>query len=150
MGATWTPGLLCLSLAQLSLMQSHCVLQRGKSDFAINLIEKVGNSLFALDWSKAFQVDVNALLYNNTPTSMPSPTDCNVIKNCDRDLQRVLDQYPAVFAPGLGPCTKVKARLLLYTRQDRRCHPSSSNRYQYHSVAWKPSTKNCVVSRIWV
>ena len=39
--------------------------------------------------------------------------DCNVIEKCDRDLQRVLEQYPAVFSPGLGLCTKVKARLLL-------------------------------------
>ena len=77
------------------------------------VVEKAGTSLFALDWIKAFKVDVNALLYHNTPTTLPSPIDCNVIEKCDRDLQRVLDQYPAVFAHGLGLCTKVKARLLL-------------------------------------
>ena len=77
------------------------------------VVEKAGTSLFALDWIKAFQVDVNALLYHNTPTTLPSTIDCNVIEKCDRDLQRVLDQYPAVFSPGLGLCTKVKARLLL-------------------------------------
>ena len=76
-------------------------------------VEKAGTSLFARDWIKAFQVDVNALLYHNTPTTFPSTIDCNVIGNCDRDLQRVLDQYPAVLSPGLGLCTKMKARLLL-------------------------------------
>ena len=77
------------------------------------VVEKAGTTLFALDWINAFQVDVNALLYHNTPTTLPSTIDCNVIEKCDRDLQRVLDQYPAVFSPGLGLCTKVKARLLL-------------------------------------
>ena len=66
------------------------------------VVEKAGTSLFALDWIKAFQVDVNALLYHNTPTTLPSTIDCNVIEKCDRDLQRVLEQYPAVFSPGLG------------------------------------------------
>ena len=77
------------------------------------VVEKAGTSLFGLDWIKAFKVDVNALLYHNTPTTLPSTIDCNVIEKCDRDLQRVLDQYPPVFAPGLGLCTKVNARLLL-------------------------------------
>ena len=66
-----------------------------------------------LDWINAFQVDVNALLYHNTPTTLPSTIECNVIEKCDRDLQRVLDQYTAVFSPGLGLCAKVKARLML-------------------------------------
>ncbi len=74
-------------------------------------VKKAGTSLFALDWIKAFKVDVKALLYHNTPTAVPSTIVCNVIEKCDRDLQRVLDEYPAVFAPGLGLCTKVKARL---------------------------------------
>ena len=56
---------------------------------------------------KAFKVDVNALLYHNTPTTLPSAIDCNVIEKCDRDLQSVLGQYAAVFAPGLGLCSKV-------------------------------------------
>ena len=77
------------------------------------VVEKAGSSLFAMDWIKAFQVDVNALLYHNTPTTLPSTIDCNVIEKCDRGLQRVLDQYPFVFSPGLGLCTKVKAQLLL-------------------------------------
>ena len=77
------------------------------------VVEKAGTSLFALAWIKAFKVDINALLYLNTPTTLPSTIDCNAIETCDRDLQRVLDQYPAVFAPVLGLCTKVKARLLL-------------------------------------
>ena len=76
------------------------------------VVEKEGTSLFALDWIDAFKVDVNALLYHNTPTTLPPTIDCNVIEKCDRILQRALDQYPAVFAPGLGLCTKVKARLL--------------------------------------
>ena len=69
--------------------------------------------LIAGDWIKAFQVDVSALLYHNTPTSLTSTTECNVIEKCDRDLKRVLDQYPAVFTPGLGLCIEVEARLLL-------------------------------------
>ena len=77
------------------------------------VVEKACTSLFTLDWIKAFQVDDNALLYNNTPTPLPPTIDCNVIEKCVRDLQRVLDQYPAVFSPGLGLCPKVKARLLL-------------------------------------
>ena len=77
------------------------------------VVKKAGTSLFALDWIKAFKVDVNALPYHNTPTLLSSTIDYNVIDKCDRDLQRVLDEYPAVFAPGLGLCTKVKARLLL-------------------------------------
>ena len=77
------------------------------------VVEKAGTYLFALDWIKAFQVDVNALLYHNTPTTFPPTSDGNVIEMCDRDLQRVLDQYPALFSPGLGLCTKVKAGLLL-------------------------------------
>ena len=77
------------------------------------VVEKAGTSLFALDWINAFQVDVNALLYHNTPTTLPSTIDCNVIEKCDRDLHRILDQYPAVFSPGLGLCTKVKPLLLL-------------------------------------
>ena len=92
-------------------MQRHCVLQW--KTLPLIVVEKTGTSLFALEWIKAFKVDVNALLYHNTPTTLPSPIDCNVIEKCDRDLQRVLDQYPAVFAPGLGLCTKVKTRLLL-------------------------------------
>ena len=64
------------------------------------VVKKAGTSLFALDWIKAFKVDVNALLYHNTPTTLSSTIDCN-------------DEYPAVFAPGLGLCTKVNARLLL-------------------------------------
>ena len=39
-----------------------------------------GSSLFALDWIKAFNVDVNGLLYHNTPTTLPSTIDCNVIE----------------------------------------------------------------------
>ena len=62
------------------------------------VVEKAGASLFSL----AFQVDANALLYHNTPTTLPSTIDCNVIEKYDRDLQRVLEQYPAVFEPGLG------------------------------------------------
>ena len=94
-------------------MQRHCVLQLGNQTLPLIVVEKAGTSLFALDRIKAFQVDVNALLYHNTPTTLPSTIDCNVIEKCDRDLQRILDQYPAVFSPGLGLCTKVKARLLL-------------------------------------
>ena len=59
-------------------------------------------ALFARDWIKAFQVDVNALLYNNTLTTLPSTIDGNVIEKCDRDLQRILDQHTSVYAPGLG------------------------------------------------
>ena len=92
------------------------------------VVKKAGTYLCALDWIKAFKVDVNALLYHNTPTTLSFTIDCNVIEKCDRDLHRVLDQYPAVFAPGLGLCTKVKARLLL--KDD--AVPSSSNRDQYH------------------
>ena len=78
------------------------------------VVEKAGAiSLFALDWIMAFQVYVNALLYHNTPTTLLSTIDCNVIEKYDRDLHRVLDQYPAVFAPRLKRCTKAKARLLL-------------------------------------
>ncbi len=72
------------------------------------VVEKAGTSPFALDWINAFKVDVNALLYHNTPITFPSTIACNVIETCDHDLHRVLDQYPAVFAPGLGLCTKVK------------------------------------------
>ena len=53
------------------------------------------------------------MLYHNTPTTVPSTIDCNVTEKCDRNLQRVLDEYLAVFAPGLGFSAKVKARLLL-------------------------------------
>ena len=94
-------------------MQRHCVLQWGKSDFSTDRCRKGRSSLFALDWIKAFKVYVNALLYHNTPTILPTTIDCNVIEKCDRDLQRVLDQYPVIFAPGFGLCTKVKAQLLL-------------------------------------
>ncbi len=99
-------------------MQRHCVLQWGnhtyihihtyslRLQYAVRLlavlivVKKAGTSLFALDWIKAFKVDVNELLYHNTPTTLSSTIDCN-------------DEYPAVFAPGLGLCTKVNARLLL-------------------------------------
>ena len=77
------------------------------------VVKKAGTSLFAPDWIRAFKVDVNALLYHNKATTFPSTIDCNVIEKCDRDLQRVIDQYPAEFAPGFGLCTKVKARLRL-------------------------------------
>ena len=50
---------------------------------------------------------------NNTPTTLPSTIDCNVVDKCDRNLNRVLDKNPTVFVPGLGLCTKVEARLLL-------------------------------------
>ena len=85
----------------------------GNHTLPLIVVKKAGTSLFALDWIKAYKVDVNALLYHNTPTTLSSTIDCNVIDKCDRDLQRVLDEYPAVFAPGLGLCTKMKARLLL-------------------------------------
>ena len=36
------------------------------------VVENAGTSVFALDWIKAFKVEVNALLYHNTPTTLPS------------------------------------------------------------------------------
>ena len=81
----------------------------------LNVVEKAGTSLFALDWIKAFQVDVNTMLFRDKPTVLPSTIHCNAIEKCDRGLglQSVLNQDPAVFAHGLELCTKVKARLLL-------------------------------------
>ena len=43
------------------------------------VVEKAGTSLFALDM--AFQVDFNALLYHNTPTTLPSTIGCNSSKS---------------------------------------------------------------------
>ena len=57
-----------------------------------------------------------SLALSQTPTTVPSSIDSDVIEKCDRDLQSVLIQYPAVFvvfAPRLGLCTNVKPRLLL-------------------------------------
>ena len=44
------------------------------------VVEKAGTSLLTLDWIKAFQVDVDALLYSNTPRALPSTIYCNVIE----------------------------------------------------------------------
>ena len=62
-------------------MQRQCVLQWGNQTLPLIVVEKAGTSLFALDWIKAFKVDVNYLLDHNTSTTLPSTIDCNVVKS---------------------------------------------------------------------
>ena len=74
---------------------------------------KVGKSLFALDWIHAFKLDLNVLVHGEKPAATSIAADCNQVGEDDHALQKAIEQFPAVFAPGLGHCTLVKAHLTL-------------------------------------
>ena len=74
---------------------------------------KVGTSLFALDLIHAFKLDLNVLVHGEKPAATSIAADCNQVGEDDHDLQKAIEQFPAVFAPGLGHCTLVKVHLTL-------------------------------------
>ena len=53
------------------------------------------------------------LVHKEKPAATSIVADCNQVGEDDHDLQKAIEQFPAVFAPGLGHCTLVKAHLTL-------------------------------------
>ncbi len=60
------------------------------------------------DWIRAFSLDKEPL-----SAKEPAVGDVNAIQEMDKAVKSVIDRYPEVFAPGLGHCKKMKARLVL-------------------------------------
>jgi hypothetical protein len=67
-----------------------------------------GVNLMGRDWIRAFSLDKEPL-----SAKEPAVGDVNAIQEMDKAVKSVIDRYPEVFAPGLGHCKKMKARLVL-------------------------------------
>lgn len=109
------------------------------------VVGKEGTSLCAIDWIHAFKLDMNALIYAGSTMVLSSTSDCNMVSKCENNLQKVLDKFPAVFAPGLGHCTKMKARLIL--KDDAA--PKSFKPRTVPFGRYTPSTRNSAALKKW-
>ena len=54
---------------------------------------------------------MNVLVHQEKPAATLIVADCNHVGEEDHNLQKAIDQFPAVFTPGLGHCTLVKCIL---------------------------------------
>uniref|UniRef100_A0A914W0Y7 Reverse transcriptase domain-containing protein n=1 Tax=Plectus sambesii TaxID=2011161 RepID=A0A914W0Y7_9BILA len=81
----------------------------------LTIVHGSGTAICGRNWLKSLQIDLNAHIYGKSaPLNPKMPTIGTVKSTYSRQkLDDILNQFPELFSPGLGHCSKIKASLHL-------------------------------------